>query len=121
MVGRRVIGLAAALLATTLAAVEPAAGAQVCAARKIAATGAPSSLLFFARSRARAAWIAKVTREPRLGPIYAQWLRARERRVVCRKLDTLKICIAAALPCRKVTATFQSPAVATKPISARPL
>ena len=115
----------ALVLAAGIVVAEPAAAAQICAARKITATGASSNLSFFARSRARTAWVGKVSKESRLGPTYSQWLRARERRVVCRKLDTQIICIAAALPCRNVSAILQPSTEATpsltKPVPVRPL
>lgn len=115
------IGATAAVIAALLSAAQPVLAANICAPRKITATGASSNLAFFARSRARTAWTAKVSRETRLGPNYAQWLRSRERRVVCRKLDTQTICIAAALPCRRLSATADTPLPAAKSATARPL
>jgi hypothetical protein len=85
--------------------VGQAEAARVCGGRKITATGAPSNLTFFSRSRAKAAWIGKVSRDSRLGPPYAQWLKSQDRRIVCRKVDTQSICIAAALPCKTAGAT----------------
>jgi hypothetical protein len=93
--------------------------ASVCGNRKVTATGNSSGMTFFARASSKAAWIRKVSRESRLGPLYAQWLRAKERRTVCRKLDGRYICLAVALPCRsnKVVAMPQprsSPQTAAK-------
>lgn len=118
MTHKRVGICIAVMIGAGICAPVPATAAQICSARKVTATGAPSSLAFFARSRARTAWIAKVTKEPRLGPTNAQWLRARERRVVCRKVDTQTLCIAAALPCRNIL-TFPQPPPQATPIVAK--
>ena len=108
------VGFGALIAVGIVAVCSPAEAAQICAPRKITASGAPSNLTFFARSRAKAAWITKVTRDPRLGPGYAQWLKAREGRIICRKVDTQQICIAAALPCRNAgTAAPQPKSTAT--------
>jgi hypothetical protein len=113
---RLVVAGAAALLASLS---HTANAGSVCAARKITATGKSSTMTFFAKTRARAAWVAKVSAEPRLGPTYAQWLRARDRRLVCRSVDRQYICLAAALPCRSAGATTTSTAASSRPISAR--
>jgi hypothetical protein len=96
---------------------DRAEAARVCGGRKITATGAPSNLTFFSRSRAKTAWITKVGRDPRLGPAYAQWLKSQDRRVVCRKVDTQSICIAAALPCRTVGPISTGPNPAATPVT----
>lgn len=106
---RRGVVLSAALFLSVSAAAQPSGAATHCAPRKVAATGAVAPMSFFARSKARAAWIGKVTRDPGLGATYAQWLRAAERRIVCRQLDKQHFCLAAALPCRKVAATIAAP------------
>ncbi len=114
----RTIALAVAILTAGLTDVAQAE--RMCGARKITATGAPSNFSFFARSRAKTAWIAKISRDPRLGPPYAQWLKSQDRRIVCRKLDTQSICIAAALPCRTIGVTPAAP-VAKPSATLRPL
>ncbi len=78
----------------------PATAQTTCAPRKITATGKSATMTFFARARAKTAWVQKVAADSRLGPTYGQWLRARERRVVCRTVERQYICLAAALPCR---------------------
>jgi len=87
-----------------------ASAAPLCAPRKISATGGNAGMAFFAKSKARAAWIRKVSGEPRLGPTYAQWLRAADRRTVCRKIDNRFVCLAVALPCRSPRVVFVAPA-----------
>lgn len=93
------------LFAASLAGIVPMviasgdASAAQCAPRKISATGANSGMTVFAKSRAKAAWIKKVSSDPRLGPNYAQWLRAADRRTLCRKVDNRVVCMAVALPC----------------------
>ena len=89
--------IAAVMLAVSVGSAE---AASVCVDRKVTATGNSSGMTFFARASSKAAWIRKVSRESRLGPTYAQWLRAKDRRTVCRKLDARHICLAVALPCR---------------------
>jgi hypothetical protein len=82
------------IMATPVLAVEQ------CAVRKITATGQAARFAFFARSSAKTAWTAKITRDTKLGPVYSQWSRAQDQRTVCRKIDTRWTCIAAGLPCR---------------------
>ncbi len=112
------IGIIAAIVCVG-STVDVAEAAQMCAGRKITATGVPSNLTFLARSRAKTAWIAKVSADPRLGPTYAQWLKSQDRRTVCRKIDTQSICIAAALPCRTagaISAPPQKPSASLRPL-----
>jgi hypothetical protein len=112
----------AAIGLVSLAVAAPASAAKICTSRKITAIGAPSSLTFFSRTRAKSAWIAKVSRDPRLGPTHAQWLKSQDRRIVCRKVDTQSICIAAALPCRTAGSTPGPVLPPVKPSAAlRPL
>lgn len=87
-----------------------ALAAPQCAPRKISATGGNAGMAFFAKSKARTAWIRKVSGEPRLGPTYAQWLRAADRRTVCRKVDNRFVCLAVALPCRSPRVVIVAPA-----------
>lgn len=98
----RRLAAAAAVAAGLFTLCDAAAAARQCSERKTTASGAPSNLAFLARSRARAAWVGKVSRDARLGPTYAQWLKSQERRLVCRKVDTMSICVAVALPCRTI-------------------
>lgn len=110
------MGVIAALLigaSASVAAIGTAAAASQCAPRKVSATGGNAGMAFFAKSKARAAWIRKVSGEPRLGPTYAQWLRAADRRTVCRKVDNRFVCLAVALPCRSPRVVFVAPAERT--------
>ena len=95
-------GCLAALLAVaaTVTASGAADAAALCYSRKVMATGKSATMTFFAKTRARAAWIQKVSADGRLGPVYSQWLRAKDRRLVCRTVDQQYICLAAAVPCR---------------------
>lgn len=77
----------------------PAEAAGECAPRKVSATGGNSGMSYFAKTKAKAAWIKKVSADPRLGPNFAQWLRAADRRTLCRKVDNRFVCMAVALPC----------------------
>lgn len=101
---RRVMGVwaAAALIAGGIIAFSavPVDAAPQCAPRKISATGGNSGMSYFAKTKARSAWIKKVSDDARLGPTYAQWLRAADRRTICRKVDNRFVCMAVALPCR---------------------
>lgn len=67
-------------------------------------------MAFFAKSKARTAWTRKVSADSRLGPTYAQWLRAAERRTVCRKVGNRFVCLAVALPCRSSRVAVVAPA-----------
>jgi hypothetical protein len=90
-------------------AIGSPAQAQICAPRKISATGATASFAFLARVSARAAWTSKVTREPRLGPAYSQWLRSKERRTACRQVERRHVCLAISLPCRSSSSAAITP------------
>ncbi len=110
---RRVMAVlgAAALIASgsmTFGAGSAEAAPQ-CAPRKISATGGNSGMSYFAKAKARAAWIKKVSDDARLGPTYAQWLRAADRRTVCRKVDNRFVCLAVALPCRSPRVVIVAP------------
>jgi hypothetical protein len=78
---------------------EPAAAA-ICAARPITATGTEATSRPRAEEASRNAWLRKVGRDRTLGPTYAVWSRAKDRRTVCRRIDTQTLCLAAAKPCR---------------------
>lgn len=91
------VALIAVASATFGAGLAQAAGQ--CAPRKVSATGGNSGMSYFAKTKARAAWIKKVSADSRLGPSYAQWLRAADRRTLCRKVDNRFVCMAVALPC----------------------
>ena len=97
------------------------AHAQVCAPRKVTATGATASFAFLARSSARSAWTTKVAREARLGPVYSQWLRSQERRFACRKVEKRHLCLAIALPCRSIAAANAPPKSIPANVTLRPL
>lgn len=115
----RAAAIIAVFIALGAAASTPASAATVCAPRKVSATGANSAMSFFAKSRARAAWIRKVSSDPRLGANYAQWLRAGDRRIFCRKIDNRFICLAAAIPCRSGRVVSVSPMSAAPKQSVR--
>ena len=80
--------------------------ANTCRPPAITATGAPSSLQFLAKSRAKSAWRAAVTAAPGLGPDWTAWGIAQGRRFDCHLVlpkaglfaDT--ICTASAAPCK---------------------
>lgn len=86
-----------------------AAASSQCAPRKVSATGGNSAMSYFAKSKARAAWIRKVSGDVRLGPNYAQWLRAADRRTLCRAVDNRFVCLAVALPCRSPRVVVVAP------------
>jgi hypothetical protein len=90
----------AVLLVAAATTVPTEADAQTCAGRKVSATGATSQFALLGKIAARTAWSSKVTADPRLGSRYSTWLRGKERRIVCRKVDRRHICLAIALPCR---------------------
>lgn len=81
-------------------AVQPAAAQAVCAAKVTKATGGASVLEGAARSKARTAWIRKVTASRKLGPGYAAWLRAKDQTYTCSKIGKRHVCEARAVPCR---------------------
>jgi hypothetical protein len=85
------------------------AHAQVCAPRKVSATGATAQFAILGKVAARTAWSTKVGNDPRIGPAYSTWLRGKERRIVCRKVDRRHVCLAIALPCRS-SGLFAAPA-----------
>jgi hypothetical protein len=99
------ISLAAALaLGTLFMAVggfaSTATAAQVCAARQVTVSGRSAASPVVARRIAQTNWQSRVARTRALGPRFAQWGAARDKRTVCRKLDDRAICLAVARPCR---------------------
>jgi hypothetical protein len=92
--------LGAVLTLAAAMALPTQADAQTCAGRKVSATGATSQFALLGKVAARTAWSSKVTADPRLGSRYSTWLRGKERRIVCRKVERRHICLAIALPCR---------------------
>jgi hypothetical protein len=98
--GRTVAWMRAILLAAAVLALPTQVHAQTCAGRKVSATGATSQFALLGKVAARTAWSSKVSADPRLGSRYSTWLRGKERRIVCRKVDRRHICLAIALPCR---------------------
>lgn len=88
---------AACLLAVTAG---PAQAQAVCGTKAVRAAGGPAILETAARSRARSAWIKKVSASRKLGQPYAVWLRAKSPAYTCRKAGRHYTCEAAAIPCR---------------------
>jgi hypothetical protein len=88
--------------------------AQVCAPRKISATGQTAQFALLGKISARTAWSSKVAGDPRLGSPYSTWLRGKERRLVCRKVERRHVCLAIALPCRS-SSIFAAPVKSAPP------
>lgn len=94
-----------AVLVACLQAAPPSQ-ANTCSGQTISAVGVPSSLLFLAKSRAKAAWRAKVTATPGLGPDWIAWGIAQGRNFDCQPLQpggglfARKACAATATPCK---------------------
>jgi hypothetical protein len=93
---------AALVLASAIVALPmpTEARAQTCAGRKVSATGATAQFALLGKVAARTAWSLKVSADQRLGTRYSTWLRGKDRRIVCRKVERRHICLAIALPCR---------------------
>ena len=78
----------------------PSAMAQGnCAPKAVKASGGVSILEAAARSKARSAWIRKVTGHRALGKPYAVWLRAKDPVYACRRVGKRHVCEASATPC----------------------
>lgn len=106
------VAACAILLGAAMAMTPAPAEAKTCATRKISATGTTAQFAILGRVAARSAWSSKVAADPRLGPPYSSWLRSRDRRLVCRKVERRHLCLAVALPCRP-DGRFSAPAAAT--------
>ena len=92
------VALAAALLATGLLAAP--AEALECHTKPVKVKGSPGRIEATAKSRARSAWIKKVSANRKLGRDYGAWLRARDPSYACRKTGRQITCEAVATPCR---------------------
>lgn len=82
------------------AGMQPANAQSTCATKIIRATGGPAILEGPARSKARSAWIRRVSTKRTLGKSYAVWLRAKDQAYNCRMMGKWHVCSAAATPCR---------------------
>ena len=81
-------------------AAGPAAGQTTCGTRLVKAAGASAVLEGSARSKARSAWMHRVSTSKRLGPAYATWLRAKDPHYECKRNAKAYICVATAVPCK---------------------
>lgn len=77
-----------------------AAAQTTCASRVVQVTGGSALLEGGARSKARSAWMKRVTESKRLGPSYAAWLRAKNPTYSCVRTNKAYICTASAIPCK---------------------
>ena len=93
-----IIGIAIVLC--SMPASGPALGQNTCGTRVVKAAGASAVLEGSARSKARSAWMRRVSTSKRLGPDYATWLRAREPHYECKRGGKAYTCVASAVPCK---------------------
>ena len=78
----------------------PAFGQTLCGTRVIKAAGASALLEGGARSKARSAWMQRVSASKRLGPAYSTWLRAKQPHYECKHSGKAHVCVASAIPCK---------------------
>lgn len=71
-----------------------------CYTKAVKVTGGLSLLEGGARSKARGTWIKKVRDSKKLGPAYAGWLRAKDQKYNCRRVNKRHQCEASAVPCK---------------------
>lgn len=89
-----------ALTAFLLGMAPAAFGQDACGGKTVKAWGGVSILETAARSKARSAWIRKVTVQKAYGKPYAVWLRAKNQAYACRSVGKRHVCEASATPCR---------------------
>jgi hypothetical protein len=87
-------------ISIALAAAPALAQSPQCGAKIVRATGGPGILQNTARSKARSAWMRRVRASKKLGPAYAAWLRAKDARYACHRVNRRIVCEASAIPCK---------------------
>lgn len=90
----------ALLIAGMLQAGASTVASASCSEKPVKATGGLAILEGAARSKARSAWIRKVTEKKSLGASYAVWLRAKNPTYACRRSGQQHVCDATAIPCK---------------------
>ena len=94
------VSIAAVCLMLCAAPAAAQTASATCATRAIKAEGATALLEGAARSKARSAWMRRVSASKRLGPSYATWLRAKDSSYACKHAGQKYSCVARAIPCK---------------------